>query len=432
MCLLITYLRNGFLESKSSLPEEVKGYWDVRSHLRCSDGVVLYKDRIVIPKSLRVKVITNLHSAHQGVSGMYSRAQSIVFWPGMVTDLEDARKMCRACNRNAPSQAKLPPTAPVIPNVPFQMIFADYCHLKGKAFLVFGDRLSGWTEVLRLKDSLAGSGSKGLCEALRKAFASFGVPEEISTDGGPELISKETEDFLNRWGVRHRLSSAYFPQSNGRAEVAVKATKRLLEENIGFDGSLNNDNIVRALLQQRNTPDRICKLSPAEVLFGRSLRELDKSVIIYESDQIHNQWHQAWSAKEEAIKSRMLLSCEELERGCRELDPLREGDKVLIQNQSRDASRPNKWDRQGTVIAIKDNDQCLVKVDGSGRLTLRNRRFLRKFESEESCFPYEMPVLVKDQTIEYSDNDGMKVLSTPVAVMESKWDTQLKKESQFL
>ena len=96
----------------------------------------------------------------------------------------------------------------------------------------------------------------------------------------------------------------------------------------------------------------------------------------------HSQWHQAWRAKEEAIKSRIFASCEELERGSRELTVLREGDKVWIQNQNRDTGRENKWDRQGTVIAVKDNDQFLVKVHGSGRLTLRNRKFLRKFELE--------------------------------------------------
>ena len=251
--------------------------------------------------------------------------------------------------------------------------------------------MSGWTEVIQIKDGFGKSGSKGLCEALRKMFATFGVPEEISSDGGPEFVARESVDFFNRWGVKHRLSSAYFPQSNGRAEVAVKVMKRLLEDNISIDGSLNNDNIVRALLQQRNTPDRTCKLSPAEILFGKTLRDtmpqLKKSVIIHDSDQIHSQWHQAWLAKEEAIRYRMLTSCEELERGSRELEPLREGNRVLIQNQNKDTGRPNKWDRQGTIIAIKDNDQCLIKVDGSGRLTLRNRRFLRKLETGQSCAP---------------------------------------------
>ena len=273
MCLLINYINNGFPESKPSMPDEVRDFWEFRNNIRNYDAVVLYKDRIIIPKTLRTKIIENLHSAHQGVSGMYSRAQSIIFWPGMAAELDKARNMCRSCNRNAPSQAKLPPTASEVPNVPFQMIFADYCQMKGKKFLVFGDRLSGWTEVIQIKDGFGKSGSKGLCEALRKMFATFGVPEEISSDGGPEFVARESVDFFNRWGVKHRLSSAYFPQSNGRAEVAVKIMKRLLEDNISIDGSLNNDNIVRALLQQRNTPDRTCKLSPAEILFGKTLRD---------------------------------------------------------------------------------------------------------------------------------------------------------------
>jgi len=96
---------------------------------------------------------------------MFSRAQALVFWPGLTIDIELARRSCKSCNQNAPSQAKLPPTTPKVPNCPFQMIFADYCSLKGKRFLVFGDRLSGWSEVLRVKDSVSGCGSKELCEA---------------------------------------------------------------------------------------------------------------------------------------------------------------------------------------------------------------------------------------------------------------------------
>ena len=74
-----------------------------------------------------------------------------------------------------------------------------------------------------------------------------------------------------------------------------------LEDNLGLNGSVNNDEIMRALLELRNTPDRDCNMSPGEVLFGRPLKDampqLDKSAI-FESSQIHPTWHEAWAEKE--------------------------------------------------------------------------------------------------------------------------------------
>ena len=272
---------------------------------------------------------------------------------------------------------------PRIPKSPFEMIYADYCKLQGKNYLIIGDRLSGWTEVFRIKVGSPTAGSKGLCEALRHVFVTFGVPDDLSSDGGPEFSAMETKDFLNRWGVKHTLSSAYFPQSNGRAEVAVRITKRLLEDNINPDGGINNDNVVRALLQLRNTPDKDCNLSPAEVLFGRRLKDampqLDKTISMFESPQMHISWRESWAAREKALRSRMVKTCERLEQNSRELPPLREGDMVFIQNQDPASGNPNKWDREGTVIQTGENDQYLVRVHGTGRVTLRNRRFLRKF-----------------------------------------------------
>ena len=94
--------------------------------------------------------------------------------------------------------------------------------------------------------------------------------DDLSSDGGPEFIAGETQEMLKRWGVNHYPrwgvnhcpSSAYFPQSNGQAEVAVRITN--LEDNVGPNGSLNNIKVVRALLQLRNTQYRDCGPSAAK------------------------------------------------------------------------------------------------------------------------------------------------------------------------
>ena len=111
------------------------------------NGVVLYCDRIVIPLSLRRKVMSILHSAHQGVSAMERRARATVFWPGLTKDIQAVRSSCVHCNRNAPSQAAPPPMGSTQPTTSFEKIFADFFEFSGRRFLVIGDRLSGWADV---------------------------------------------------------------------------------------------------------------------------------------------------------------------------------------------------------------------------------------------------------------------------------------------
>ena len=139
---------------------------------------------------------------------MESRARSIVFWPGMTNHMRAVRELCSACNRSAPSQAATPAIPSPVPSTPFESIFADFFDFGGCHYLVAGDRLSGWVEIFKAPHGTAQAGAQGIIAALRALFATFGVPEEISSDGGPEFSSAATADFLTRWEVRHRMFSA--------------------------------------------------------------------------------------------------------------------------------------------------------------------------------------------------------------------------------
>ena len=300
----------------------------------------------------------------------------------MSHDIELVREKCRQCHINAPSQARIPPKdEPSIPKLPFEMIFSDYFALQGFHYLIAGDRLSGWTEVVKVEPGTHSAGAKGLCSALRRLFSTFGVPSEISSDGGPEYKADEFEIFLKKWGVRHRESSAYFPTSNGRAEVGVKTTKRLLQNNIRSDGSLDTDEVVRALLQLRNTPDRDAKVSPAEILFGHRLRDtmpyIDREHTIFTNHQIDSKWRRAWDAKEEALRMRSTENLKSMSEHSKALPSLDVGCKVYLQNQNKSSKNFKKWDRTGVIKEVGDFDNYTICVDGTGRLTTRNRQFLR-------------------------------------------------------
>ena len=68
---------------------------------------------------------------------------------------------------------------------------------------------------------------------------------------------------------------------------------------------------------------------------------------------------------------------ERLSAHTRILPPLTVGDCVRIQNQT--GPSPTKWDKTGIVIEVRQFDQYVIRVDGSGRVTLRNRKFLRLY-----------------------------------------------------
>ena len=263
-------------------------------HLYSSDGVIIYKDRIVIPPSLRPLCLSSLHAAHQGTSAMTSWAEASIFCPG---DIQATRANCSQCNRMAPSQAALPPTPPTLPEYPFQCICADYFHHQGYTYFVIIDCYSNWPIVER-----AQGGAQGLINVLRHTFSTYGIPDQLSSDGCPEFIAHSTRQFLHNWGIHHRLSSVAFPHSNCRAEVGVKTIKRLITGNIGKDGAINIDAFQKAILQYRNIPDPTTKFSPAMCVFGRPIKDLIP--ILPGKYHPHPTWRDSLNLREEALRHR--------------------------------------------------------------------------------------------------------------------------------
>ena len=270
----------------------------------------------------------------------------------------------------APSQPGAPPTPPTPVVYPFQAVCSDFFVHRGVHYLVTVDRYSNWPII-----SQSTGGATGLINHLRRAFVTYGTPEELASDGGPEFTSTETRAFLHRWGVHHRLSSVAFPHSNCRAEIGVKTMKRLITDNTGPKGELDTDAVQIAILHYRNTPDPDTNISPAMCVFGRPIR--DFIPIFPGKYKPHESWRETLTSREEALRKRHVRTAETWAEHTKRLPPLAVGDLVRVQNQT--GPHPNKWDKTGRIVEVRQHDQYMIKIDGSGRITLRNRKFLRKF-----------------------------------------------------
>ena len=330
----------------------------------------MLQNRVLVPPKLRNSVLRHLHAAHAGVNAMLARAATCVYWPRLRQDIEKTRENCTSCHHHAPSQASQFSTPePSLPQYPFQVICLDFFTWQNHTYLIIVDKYTNWLSILKLKKD----DSKHVIEALRQYFSVFGVAETLCTDGAANFVSTDMEKFCKLWGIAHRISSAYYPTSNKRAEIGVKSAKRIIRENVGIQGSLNTNKFTQALLAHRNAPDPVSKVSPAQLVFGRQI----KDHIPLASYSPQKYWVELAEKREDCFLKRHYLTGERLDAKARNLKPISPGDSVYVQDQN--GPSPKRWSKSGIVVESLPYDSYLVKLDGSGRLSKRNRIFLRKY-----------------------------------------------------
>ena len=369
---LHSLVTSGFPERRIDVPDHAKTYWSPsqKNMLSTFGSIVLYQDRLVIPKSLRGRIIRILHSAHQGCTGMIARATTSIYWPGIRKDILSFQTNCRSCIEIAPSQPREPLAVTPLPKRPFEVICSDICQIKNRYYLIVVDRFSGFLHIFYSRTAPT---HQFLEKHLRDIFVRYGRPDQLDTDGGPQYKAEAFSKFLTTWGVKHRVSSPYYPQSNGRAELGVKTAKRLLQENT-TDGSINNDKVACAVLQYHNTPLRDCSMSPAQLLFGRALA--DFLPVNPQAYKLHPYWAKQVERSQQSRSLRHQSLARRYNIGTRKLRPLRAGQTVQVQNHTS-----KRWDRSAVILQVLPHRRYKLRLLDTGNVTSRNRRFLRPRKS---------------------------------------------------
>ncbi|GJS36492.1 reverse transcriptase domain-containing protein [Tanacetum coccineum] len=90
-----------------------------------------------------------------------------------------------------------------------------------KYILVAVDYLSKWVEAKALPTNDA----RVVCKFLKSLFARFGAPRAIISDRGTHFCNDQFAKVMLKYGVTHRLSTAYHPQTSGQVEVSNRAYK---------------------------------------------------------------------------------------------------------------------------------------------------------------------------------------------------------------
>ncbi len=127
------------------------------------------------------------------------------------------------------------------------------------------DYFSKWPEATALPNKCA----EGVAHFLYSLITRFGCFEVCLSDQGREFVNSITEQLFQMTGVKHRIASAYHPQTNGLDERTNQTVSRSLVKYLNVDKDDWDEHVDAVLFSYRTSIHASTKFTPFYLMYGR-------------------------------------------------------------------------------------------------------------------------------------------------------------------
>ena len=259
-----------FYQNNTSMKIENIPFKDTNMFCDVSTGTA----RPIVPKSWTCTVFNTIHNlSHAGTKPTLRAISQRYVWYNMRREI---RKRCKECHQCQSSKINVHTKGPLIHRLPptsrFQSIHVDLVGplpvSNGMTYIfTIVDRFTRWPDALPLPNSVTSTCASAL---LLHWVARFGVPDEITSDRGPQFTSLLWQELHKLMGTSNNNTTAYHPQANGMVERLHRQLKAALKARCTDANWF--DHVPFVLLGIRTSWRSDLDHSPAELVYGTSLR----------------------------------------------------------------------------------------------------------------------------------------------------------------
>ncbi|GKA48125.1 reverse transcriptase domain-containing protein [Tanacetum coccineum] len=262
-------------QQKNKFFKDVKHYfWDDPFLFKiCADQVI----RRCVSGQEALDILKACHSGptggHYGANYTARKVfDSGFYWPTIYKDAHDFVTRCDICQRQGKitQRDEMPQNSIQVCEI-FDIWGIDFMgpfpsSRGNKYILVAVDYLSKWVEAKALPTNDA----RVVCKFLKTLFSRFGAPRAIISDRGTHFCNDQFTKVMLKYGVTHRLSTAYHPQTSGQVEVSNRGLKRILERTVGENRASWSDKLDDALWAFRTAYKTPIGCTPYKLVYGKA------------------------------------------------------------------------------------------------------------------------------------------------------------------
>jgi hypothetical protein len=194
------------------------------------------------------------------------------YWPTIYKDAHDLVKSCYSCQRQGKitQRDEMPQNVIQVCEI-FDVWGIDFMgpfpsSRGNKYILVAVDYLLKWIEAKALPTNDA----RVVVKFLKSLFARFGTPRAIISDRGTHFCNDQFAKVMLKYGVTHRLATAYHPQTSGQVEVSNRGLKRILERTVGENRASWSEKLDDALWAFRTAYKTPIGCTPYKLVYGKA------------------------------------------------------------------------------------------------------------------------------------------------------------------